>query len=228
MSKIRIVVADDHTLFRSGLKLLLQAFDDIEVVGEVADTPELFPTVDRLRPDVLVLDLTMPGGTSIPLIDKLRIRVPEMRILVLTMHDDPTLVRAALAGGASGYVVKAAADTDLVAAIRAVVQGQVFVDLDLSPNQLGKLLGAGVTDDSRQLKGPLERLTKREKEVFLLLAHGHTNQDIADELDLSVKTIETYRSRIGEKLGLRTRAELIRFALELDLIGPNKPVRDPS
>ncbi len=228
MSKIRLVLADDHTVFRAGLKLLLQAYDDMEVVGEVSDTGELPGVVERLKPDVLVLDLTMPGGSSIPWIERLRRLAPDTRIVVLTMHDDPALVRAALAGGASGFVVKNAADTELVAAIRAVNKGSLFVDLDLPPEQLRILLGAGDERHPDRRQGPLDRLSKREAEVLLLLAQGHTNQQIADELDLSVKTIETYRARIGDKLGLRSRADFIRFAVELGLIGPGKFGTDPT
>jgi DNA-binding NarL/FixJ family response regulator len=228
MSTIRLVLADDHTVFRAGLKLLLQAYEDIEVVGEAADTGELLEVVERLKPDVLVLDLTMPGGSSIPWIERLRRLAPATRIVILTMHDDPALVRAALAGGASGFVVKNAADTELVAAIRAVAKGSLFVDLDLPPDQLRILLGAGTESRSGDRKGPLDRLSKREAEVLLLLAQGHTNQQIAADLDLSVKTIETYRARIGDKLGLRSRADLIRFAVELGLIGPGKFGSDPT
>lgn len=222
MNKLRLIIADDHAVFRAGLKLLLQAYDDLEVVGEAADTPELLEMVQRLKPDVLILDLTMPSGSSVPIIEKLRATVPEMRIVVLTMHDDPALVRAVLAGGASGYVVKAAADSELVAAIRAVAQGKLFVDLDLQPDELGVLLGTGGKQTEEPSDNPLAVLSKRESEVLVLLAQGHTNQAIAQDLDLSVKTIETYRARIGEKLGLRTRSEIIRFAVELGLVGPGK------
>lgn len=217
---IRLVIADDHAVFRAGLKLLLQTHVDLEVVGEVSDVDQLLSAVAELRPDVLVLDLTMPGGSTLPVIEKLRKTIPETRILVLSMHDDLTLVRAALASGASGYVVKAAADTEVVAAIRAVATGKVFVDLDLDASQVGSLLATEKDWSGKEKAGPLGMLSSREKEVFLSLAKGHTNQEIADELDLSIKTVETYRGRIGVKLGLRTRAEFVRFAVELGLIGP--------
>ncbi|QDU75678.1 Oxygen regulatory protein NreC [Bremerella volcania] len=217
---IRLVIADDHAVFRAGLKLLLQSHVDLEVVGEVSDVGQLQAEVSKLRPDVLVLDLTMPGGSTLPVIDDLRQAIPETRILVLSMHDDLTLVRAALASGASGYVVKAAADTEVVAAIRAVATGKVFVDLDLDASQVGNLLTTEKDWSEKEKMGPLGSLSSREKEVFLSLAKGHTNQEIADDLDLSIKTVETYRGRIGVKLGLRTRAEFVRFAVELGLIGP--------
>lgn len=219
--KIGLVIADDHKVFRAGLKLLLQAYEDMEVIGEVSDTDQILEVVTQLRPEVLILDLTMPGGSSLPHIEKLRQAVPETRILVLSMHDDLGLVRAALASGASGYVVKAAADTEVAAAIRTIASGKIFIDLDLDPTQVGLLLVAEKNDTKGKLTGPLQGLSVREKAVFLRLAKGHTNQDIADELELSVKTIETYRGRIGVKLGLRSRADFVRFAIELGLIGPD-------
>ncbi|PQO46091.1 response regulator transcription factor [Blastopirellula marina] len=219
-TKIRLAIADDHPVFRAGLKLLLQMNDDMEVVGEVSDTGRILEEVKRLEPDVLILDLTMPGGSTLPHIESLRREVPSTRILVLSMHDDLGLVRAALASGASGYVVKAAADTEVTAAIRAVAGGKIFVDLDLDPTQVGSLLAAEQETAADDKKGPLRNLSAREKSVFLQLAKGYTNQEIADELELSVKTVETYRGRIGVKLGLRSRADFIRFAVELGLIGP--------
>lgn len=218
--KIRLVIADDHSVFRAGLKLLLQMNDDMEVVGEVSDTDHILQEIKRLEPDVLILDLTMPGGSTLPYIESLRRDVPNTRIIVLSMHDDLGLVRAALASGASGYVVKAAADTEVAAAIRAVASGKIFVDLDLDPSQVGSLLVAENDTSADDKKGPLKSLSAREKTVFLQLAKGYTNQEIADELDLSVKTVETYRGRIGVKLGLRSRADFVRFAVELGLIGP--------
>lgn len=218
--KIRLVIADDHSVFRAGLKLLLEAYEDMEVIGEVSDTHQIQEVVVRLQPDILILDLTMPGGSSLPHIEKLRRAAPSTRILVLSMHDDLGLVRAALASGASGYVVKAAADTEVAAAIRTIAAGKTFVDLDLDPTQFGSLLVADKKETQGKAAGPLEGLSDREKSVFLRLAKGHTNQEIADELELSVKTIETYRGRIGVKLGLRSRADFVRFAVELGLIGP--------
>ncbi|MBI1247824.1 response regulator [bacterium] len=218
--KIRLVIADDHSVFRSGLKLLLQANQDMEVIGEVADADQILPSVKQWKPDVLILDLSMPGGSSLPYVESLRREVPETRILVLSMHDDLAVVRAALASGASGYVVKAAADTEVATAIRAVASGKMFVDFDFAPGQVGSLLNSDSQSAHDDRQGPLAGLSAREREVFLQLAKGYTNQEIADELDLSVKTVETYRGRIGVKLGLRSRADFVRFAVELGLIGP--------
>jgi DNA-binding NarL/FixJ family response regulator len=209
VAKTRVLVADDHAVLRAGLRLLLNAQPDLEVVGEAADTREAFTKVREARPDVLTLDLTMPGGGSIKLIERLRQECPDTRVVVLTMHDDPAYLRAVLAAGAFGYVVKTAADAELLTAIRTVARGRIFADLQLSENKLPIGPAAGEAG-----------LSQREREVLALLAQGHTNQEIADRLYLSVKTIETYRSRITEKLGLRTRAELVRYALGVGLLGP--------
>jgi DNA-binding NarL/FixJ family response regulator len=221
VSKLRVLLADEHAILRSGLHLLLGAQPDLEVVGEAADVKETLRRACELRPDVLILDLTMPGGSGIRLIEQLRQRCPSVRVLILTMHDDLALVRAALAAGARGYVVKTAADAELVTAIRAVCRGRTFVDLDLSAEQMPVLLGEA-DDDEGKARRPADRLSEREREVLLLLAHGYTNQEIADRLDVSVKTVETYRARIGDKLNLRTRPELIRFAIETGLLAPGK------
>jgi two-component system response regulator NreC len=222
MSSLRVLLADDHAILRSGLRLLLGAQPDLEVVGEAADVKETLRRACELRPDVLILDLTMPGGSGIHLIEQLRQRCPSVRVLILTMHDDLALVRAALAAGARGYVVKTAADAELVTAIRAVCQGRTFVDLDLPAEQMPALLGEAAADHEGNARRPADRLSEREREVLLLLAHGYTNQEIADRLDVSVKTVETYRARIGDKLNLRTRPELIRFAVETGLLAPGK------
>jgi two-component system response regulator NreC len=222
MSKLRVLLADDHTILRSGMRMLLGAQPDLEVVGEAADVKETLRKTCELRPDVLILDLTMPGGGSIHLIEQLRLRCPSVRVLVLTMHDDLALVRATLAAGARGYVVKTAADAELITAIRAVCQGRTFVDLDLPADRMPALLGEATAAGAGKARRPADRLSEREREVLLLLAHGYTNQEIAGRLDVSVKTVETYRARIGDKLNLRTRPELIRFAVETGLLAPGK------
>ncbi len=210
MAKIRVLIADDHAVLRAGLRMLLNAQADMEVVGEAGTTHEALHQARAQTPDVLTLDLTMPGGSAIPVIERLRQECPKTRVLVLTMHDDPAYLRTVLAAGGSGYVVKKAADAELLTAIRAVHQGRAFVDLDLragAPPALDEPAGSAL-------------LSQREREVLGLLAQGHTNQAVADKLFLSVKTIETYRTRIADKLGLRTRAELVRYALETGLLTP--------
>ncbi len=218
-----MLVADDHAVLRAGLRMLINAQPDMEAVGEAADCPEVLRKVRLLQPDVLTLDLTMPGGSAIKMIERLRQEGPRTHVLALTMHDDPAYLRAVLAAGGAGYVTKAVVDTALMDAIRAVCQGRIVVDVNLPKDAVlpapGHKAGAAPTG--------FAGLSAREREVFLMLAEGHTNQDIAGRLFLSVKTIETYRARIADKLGLRSRAELVRYALETGLLGPGKSARDP-
>jgi DNA-binding NarL/FixJ family response regulator len=223
MAKVRVLIADDHAVLRAGLRMLINAQPDLEVVGEADHLKELSAKTAELKPDVLTLDLTMPGGSSVKAIERLREECPHTKVLVLTMHDDPAYLRAVLAAGGSGYVVKTAADTELLTAIRAVARGRTFVDLNL-PETKTMLSPHGVPGTA----GP-GALSPREREVLALLAQGHTNQAIADRLFLSVKTIETYRARIADKLGLRSRADLIRYALETGLLeAPKSPDASPD
>lgn len=211
MAKIRVLLADDHAILRAGLRMLLNAQADIEVVAEAADTREALALVGETTPDVLTLDLTMPGGGSIKLIERLREEYPKTKVVVLTMHDDPAYLRAVLAAGGAGFVVKSAADADLLTAIRAAARGRIFVDLKLQ-EQTEPRISPGKGEAC---------LSPREREVLVFLAKGHTNQEIADRLFLSVKTVETYRARLMEKLGLRTRADLVRYAQEIGLLQLN-------
>lgn len=217
MAKIRVVLADDHAVLRSGLRLLINTQRDMEVVGEAGSHHETLEAVRQFGPDVLLLDLTMPGGSGTKLIDTLSREYPGTRVLVLTMHDDPAYFRQAMAAGAAGYLVKKAADTDLLTAIRTVAQGRVYAPPDLALEPRGTR-GQGLERPGAKTGGALESLSVREREVLALLAEGHTNQAIADRLYLSVKTVESYRARVMGKLGLRNRAELTRFALEVGLL----------
>lgn len=219
MSAIRVAMVDDHTLFRSGLRLLLKDVPDVEVVGEATTGQEAYRLVTEHQPDILLLDLSLPDTSGIAVLKEIVRDDPQVRVIVLTMHNDAALIRAALAAGAKGYVIKTAADTELITAIRSVARGRTFVDLDLSPDQLGSLLKTEAAAIKSE-EGPLSRLSKREREVFKQLALGHTNQEIADRLDISVKTVETYRARISEKFGFGSRAELVRFAIEAGLLTP--------
>jgi DNA-binding NarL/FixJ family response regulator len=220
MAKTRVLVADDHAVLRAGLRLLIDTQPDMETVGEAGDFPEALRLARTARPDVLILDLTMPGGTGVKTIERLVKECPQARVLVLTMHDDPSYLRAALAAGAFGYVVKKAADSELLSAIRAVAQGRAFVDLDVSGGKMQTVLGN--RDGDGAAAGPAAALSPREREVLGLLAQGHTNQVIADRLFLSVKTVESYRARLMQKLGLTNRADLFRYAVEIGLLGPGK------
>jgi two-component system, NarL family, response regulator NreC len=210
MEKISVLLADDHAVLRAGLRMLINTQPDMAVIAEAADGGEAVRRAIETKPDVVVMDITMPAMGGIQAIEQIRQAVPETQVLVLTMHDDTGYLRSALAAGASGYVVKKSADSELISAINAVHRGQMFVDLASS---------------SQAIKDALFNksvLSEREKVVLILVAQGFTNQQTADRLCLSVKTIETYRMRLAEKLGLRDRAELTRYALEIGLIGPGK------
>lgn len=229
MTKIRVLIADDHAVLRSGLRLLINSQPDLEVVGEAADGPEALRQAADLCPDVLTLDIAMPGNNITELLGQLRQHCPKTRVLVLTMHDSPTYLRLALAAGAAGFLVKTAADTELLSAIRAVHRGRMFVDLSLEEGEAQAVLGeisadAGPARSADDVKPA--PLSQREREVLILLADGLTNQQIADRLFLSVKTIETYRSRIGHKLGLRSRADFIRYVREQNLRDAPGPAPD--
>ena len=212
MPKIRVLLADDHAVLRAGLKMLVNHEQDMEVVAEAGTFREAIRLVSIAKPDVVTLDLTMPDGNGIDYIEQVCRASPLAKVLVLTMHDDPAYLRAALSAGASGYVVKKAADTELLGAIRAVHAGRLFVDLESNQAQLP--LALVPTDGCSG-----DNLSERERTVLELLAQGHTNQSIAEQLSLSVKTIESYRARLLKKLGLRSRADITRYAVEMGLVG---------
>jgi len=211
---IRVLIADDHAVLRSGLRMLLKVQHDIDVVGEASDGSEVSRQALALQPDVVLMDLTMPGPHSGEVIRQVRRACPTTRVLILTMHDDESYLAAAMAAGAAGYVVKKVADSELVSAIRAVHAGRTFVDLTqtLDPSR--------APDTARAPRQAPKELSRREREVLRLLAQGHSNQQIADQIHLSVKTVETYRTRLREKLGLKERAELYRFAVETGILDP--------
>jgi DNA-binding NarL/FixJ family response regulator len=221
MSRIRVLIADDHAVLRAGLKLLIGAEPDMEVVGEAADGPEAVRRAETTVPDVVLLDLSMPGGRGTQTIEELVRGAPTSasrpRVLVLTMHDDTASMQAALLAGASGYIVKKAADIELLTAIRAVHRGRTFVDLT-RPGEEAR--GHDVRPGARNSPpgGQPRPLSPREAEVLRLLAQGHTYQEAADHLGVSVKTIETHRKRLSDKLGLKSRAQLFRFAIDVGLL----------
>jgi len=206
---ITVVLADDHPVVRSGLKMLLEAHDDLEVVAEAGDVDATRRSVLGYKPTVLVLDLNMPGGSSLEAIPAMTESSPATAIVVLTMQEDPAFAREAMRAGAKGYVLKQAAGTELVQAVRAAAGGGTW----LNP-ELGARMAAAPATPS----GPPGDLTERELDVLRLIALGHTNSEIADQLYLSVRTVETHRSHIQRKLGVSSRAELVRYALDNDLI----------
>ncbi len=208
MSQIRIVLADDHRVVRLGLRLVLEVEPDFEVLGEAGDVTEARRKVDALNPDVLILDLNMPGEASLDAIPSLREQYPDTQVVVLTMQDDPSFARDALRAGALGYVLKESAESELVEAVRRAAQGLGY----LNPGLGGQL----ATDAAVGSDAP-DALSPRELEVLALLAEGHTNAEIAARLFLSPRTVESHRANIQSKTGRKTRAELVAYAREHQL-----------
>jgi two-component system response regulator NreC len=219
-AKTRVVLVDDHALVRAGVRLLLNAQPDLEVVGEAGQSSEVLPVCRQLQPDVVVLDLSLPGGPSLPLIRELQALSSHPQVLILSMHDDPAYVRAALGAGARGYVVKTLNVDDLLQAIRDVARGRLVIDLD-DPQLTASVfqtIGRG-----RPHEVGRSRLSQREEQVLRLLSQGHSNLKISEQLDLSPKTVATYRARLGEKLGLKTTADFVRYANDVGLGHPLPP-----
>lgn len=217
---ISVMIADDHAMVRTGLRLLVSSHADLRVVGECGTHQELLDALAASpRPvDVVTLDLAMPGGGPAGVIQSITRRHPGTRVVVLTMHDDPGYARMALAAGASAYVVKTAADTELIAAIRTVARGGTH--RSASSDTAGRPRAATQRSPSSTAAGSL---SERERETLVLVAQGFTNQQIAERLYVSVKTVESYRARLMAKLGLKDRAELTRFALETGMLGTHAP-----
>ena len=208
---IRAVVVDDHAVVRSGIKLLLDREDDIEVVGEAGSAKDAVFRARALKPDVILLDVVMPGESGIDVLPNLLKESPETKVLVLSMQDDPSYVREAFAAGARGYVLKEAADEEVVAAVREIANGGRYVHPALGARMVAAEAEARAAEEA-------DPLSEREREVLRLLALGHTNQEIAKMLYISVRTAETHRAHIMQKLGLSTRAELVRYALSQGLL----------
>ncbi|MCA1900432.1 MAG: response regulator transcription factor [Chloroflexi bacterium] len=209
-----ILLADDHSVLRSGLKLLLESQPDFRVIGEASSGLETLELAGRLQPDLILLDLSMPGLGGLDALPALNKTCPSAKILVLTMHDDPQYLRAALKNGAAGYVLKKAADAELISAIRAVLRGEMYVHPSLTRTLLDEMLPKPQTAPDAW-----ETLSEREREALRLVALGYTSAEIAERLSLSAKTVETYRARGMEKLGLPNRAALVRFALQKGILG---------
>ena len=207
----RVVVVDDHAVVRAGLRRVLEAEPDIEVVGEAGTARDAILETRAAKPDVILLDVVMPGESGIDTLPKLQKEAPAAKVLVLSMQDDPRYVREAFAAGASGYVLKEAADSEVVAAVREVAAGNRY----LHPALGARLIFA---EEEERAATEADPLSDREREVLRLLALGHTNQEIAQMLYISVRTAETHRSHIMQKLRLKTRAELVRYALANGLL----------
>jgi len=216
MEKIRLLVADDHPVVRAGLRMLLAAQPDMEVVGEAVDGDAAVARALQLEPDVVVMDLAMGGTDGLAATREIVNRLPHTKVVVLTMHDNEEYLRQALDAGATGYVLKEAVDTEIAVAIRVVQRGEVFLYPSFTRVLLGDLIQVEEADDRSEQDG-YELLSEREKEVLRLVALGDTNREIAERLFLSVRTVETYRARLMEKLNLKSRGELVRYALRKGL-----------
>ena len=208
---IRVLIVDDHAVVRSGLRLLLEAEEGLEPVGEAGDARDAIFQARALKPDVILLDIVMPEQTGLDALPQLRHENPDAKVLVLSMQDEPRYVREAFAAGASGYVLKEAADNEVVAAVREVAGGGRYVNPALG----ARLVAAEAEAERLADEDPL---SDREREVLRLLALGHTNQEIAKRLYISVRTAETHRAHIMQKLRLASRAELVRYAIAQGLL----------
>jgi len=208
---ISVVLVDDHAVVRSGIRLLLDKQEDIEVIGEAGNAKDALFRARALKPDVILLDVVMPGESGIEVLPRLLEESPDTKILVLSMQDDPSYVREAFAAGAQGYVLKEAADEEVVSAVREIAKGGRYVHPTLGARMVA-------ADAEERAAAGADPLSEREREVLRLLALGHTNQEIAEKLYISVRTAESHRAHVMQKLRLATRAELVRYALSRGLL----------
>jgi two-component system response regulator NreC len=215
---IKVVLVDDHAVVRSGLRLLLDAEDDMEVVGEAGNAKDAVFRARALKPDVILLDVVMPGESGIEALPKLLKESPATNVLVLSMQDDPSYVREAFAAGASGYVLKEAVDEEVVSAVREIASGGRYVHPALGARMIA-------AEAEERAAAEADPLSDREREILRLLALGHTNQEIARQLYISVRTAESHRAHIMQKLRLSTRAELVRYALAHGLLADDAAER---
>ncbi|GBG56399.1 response regulator transcription factor [bacterium BFN5] len=216
MNKIRIIIADDHAVLRSGLKALLSYTPQFDVIGEAGDGLTAIKMVEENNPDILILDLSMPGMNGVECIKEIRSRGLSCRILVLTMYDDEEYIKEVMRSGADGYVLKKSADTELIEGIIKIYSGKKYLNETISQTLIDSLLRTATNEPEGT--NPYILLSIREREVLRFLAKGHTNSEIADMLSLSPKTVDTYRSRIMSKLNLRKKSELVNYAMQHKLI----------
>lgn len=210
---IRIVIADDHRILRAGLKTLLSSDTNLEVVGEATNFGETIQTTRELQPDILIMDIGMPGIEGLEALPLLLQDAPQTRVLVLTMHEDSAMVQAYLRAGASGYIIKRAAESELIDAIYALSKGMMYVHPTLIRGLVTPPLKA-----SPAAAADAEALTSREAEVLRLIVQGYTNREMAGALSISVRTVETHRSNIMDKLNLHSRVDLVRYAAQHGMI----------
>lgn len=219
MGKIRILIADDHAVLRAGLKMLIESQPDMTVVGEAGDGETTLQLAHALTPDVLLLDITMPGTDGLAVLRSIAQISQKTRSLILTMHEEEAILRAALSAGAAGYVLKRTVETLLLEAVRSVMRGETFLDPAISPLLIRSYLDQPPLQEGESPKEPLpDGLTAREVEVLRLVARGYTNREIAETLVISIKTVETHKAHLAAKLGLKTRAEMLRYARRKGLL----------
>ncbi|MBI1732424.1 MAG: response regulator transcription factor [Gammaproteobacteria bacterium] len=213
MSTIRVLLADDHALVRNGIRMLLQRIDNVEVIAETGDGHQALALVESLRPDVALIDISMPGMNGIETVARIRARFPETRTVILSMHAEEEFVSQALKSGALGYLLKDATPAELELAIKAAVHGEIYLSPRISGIVVEKYVRLGGTDT-----GPLHLLTDRQREVLRLLAEGHSTKQIAAHLGVSIKTVETHRAMLMDRLGIRELAGLVRLAVRTGLV----------
>ncbi len=213
---IKVLIADDHTIVRQGLRSLLEGAEDVEVVGEAEDGRQAITQAEALQPDIIVMDIAMPGLNGLEATREIRRRFPQIRVLTLTMHRDPQYVFRLLQAGASGYLLKDSAKEALLAAIQAVHRGETFLSPEVSRQVIDAYIQRG--EDAVTATVPFDTLTTREREVLQLIAEGYTSRQIAGQLAISVKTVNNHRARIMDKLNIRDIAGLTRFAVQNGLI----------
>ncbi len=210
---INVVIADDHAVVRAGLRALISAEPSLQLAGEAAGGLEAIEMITKLQPDILILDMSMPDQDGITVTRQVKQAGSKTRILILTVHEDEALLREAIKAGASGYILKRAAETELISAINILMRGDLYID----PSMMRVLLDTS-TQASPIEKTQVEKLTARETEILRLIVQGFTNRQVAKELNLSVRTVEGHRANLSEKLGLKSRVELVRYAKAHGLI----------
>lgn len=228
VEKIRVLLADDHAILRSGLRMLINSQEDMEVIAEAGDGEQALEKCQATHPDVAIIDVTMPKAGGLNAIGEMARVCRATRVLVLTMHSEPAYLRTALAAGALGYVLKKSVDADLLSAIRAVHQRKTYVDPELADHLVRDALHGAGPRLANEERRPV--LSSRESQVLKMVAEGFSSKEIAAQIFVSTKTVETYRARIADKLGLESRAALVRYALESGLLATDKmPVpKDPA